>query len=176
MVPIKEINDTRAWRGNVDSLPVPVTLTRVTEESEGSHVFEGLNPEDDKMEDLPVHVRVYFSTAATLDGSVNVYSLMGRRLIPGLNVGSPCSLMDGSKSCLLVITQAGMLNANENAAHFPPVSVTFFISTPNNTILSALTRPDGTPIINSANGTAYSSLYFWVKIGDRRWSDGSDVW
>jgi hypothetical protein len=67
MVPIKEINDTRAWRGNVDSLPVPVTLTRVTEESEGSHVFEGLNPEDDKMEvSLATFRRV--SCFATTDG------------------------------------------------------------------------------------------------------------
>lgn len=53
MIPVKEINDSSvtAWRNHLGAssgldLPVPPTLTRLTAEVEGTHVFEGLNPED----------------------------------------------------------------------------------------------------------------------------------
>lgn len=67
----------------------------------------------------------------------------------------------------------------KNTAFFPPVSVAPLISSPNDTIISVLVRPNGTPIINCSNGTVHSydaALFSWVKISDRWWSEGSDVW
>ncbi|KAF9069481.1 histone transcription regulator 1 [Rhodocollybia butyracea] len=209
LVPVKEIQDGGSgWRSHASSssgldLPVPVTLTRITEDIEGGHVFEGLNPEDGGptsvhlfkgkqtlwLDYIPspviaVHATAYFCAAAMLDGSLNVYSPSGRRLMATLNLGSPCSVMNGSKNCLLLITQAGLMycwyaQVAKNTAFFPPVSVAPLMSSPNDTIESVSVRPNGTPIINCSNGTVYSydtSLFSWVKISDRWWSEGSDVW
>lgn len=52
LVPVKEIKDggsgwgSRASSSSGLDLPVPATLTRITADVEGGHVFEGLNPED----------------------------------------------------------------------------------------------------------------------------------
>ncbi|KAJ3893605.1 histone transcription regulator 1 [Lentinula edodes] len=202
MVLVKEINDYVSVGGSLGlSLPVPATLTRITAELDGTHIFEGLNPEDggatsvhffkgkqtlwlDYLSSpvIAVHATPHFCVAAMSDGSLNVYSPSGRRLMPTLNLGLPCSILDGSKNCLLVITQAGVLhlwNVSKGIAFFPPVSVAPLISSPNDTIVSALVRPNGTPIVNCSNGTVYSydaALFIWVKISDRWWSEGSDVW
>ncbi|KAE9396447.1 WD40 repeat-like protein [Gymnopus androsaceus JB14] len=102
MVPVKEISDPTvsslaAWRtGTSAGLDLPV---------EGTHIFEGLNPENG------VQATKHFCAAAMSDGSLNVYSPSGRRLMSTLNLGSPASVMDGAKNCLLVVTQAGMLHS-----------------------------------------------------------------
>lgn len=68
----------------------------------------------------------------------------------------------------------------KQAVFFPPVSVLpLLASSPNNTITAASVRPNGAPIINTSNGVAYSydpSLSTWVKISERWWVEGSDVW
>ncbi|KAJ3747975.1 histone transcription regulator 1 [Lentinula detonsa] len=202
MVVVKEINDPAAVLASLGlALPIPATLTRTTAELDGGHVFEGLNSEDggptsvhffkgkqtlwlDYLSSpvIAVHATSQFCVAAMMDGSLNVYSPSGRRMMPTLNLGSPCSVLDGSKNCLLVITQAGLLyswNVTKKNAFFTPVSVAPLIASPNDTIISALVRPNGTPIVNCSNGTVYSydpTLSTWVRITDRWWSEGSDVW
>ncbi|KAJ4468863.1 histone transcription regulator 1 [Lentinula aciculospora] len=202
MVPVKETHDPASVGASLGfTLPVPASLTRITAELDGTHIFEGLNPENGGptsvhffkgkhtlwLDYLPspviaVHVTSQFCVAALSDGSLDVYSLSGRRMMPTLNLGSPCSVVDGAKNCLLAITQAGLLyswNVTKRTAFFPPVSVAPLISSPNDTIVSALVRPNGTPIVNCSNGTVYSydaTLFTWVKISDRWWSEGSDVW
>ncbi|KAH7868258.1 TUP1-like enhancer of split-domain-containing protein [Lentinula edodes] len=64
-------------------------------------------------------------------------------------------------------------------AFFSPVSVAPVISSPNDTIVSCVVRGNGTPVVNYSNETVYSynaALFTWVKISDRWWSEGSDVW
>ncbi|KAL0578133.1 HIR complex subunit [Marasmius crinis-equi] len=42
-----------------------------------------------------------------------------------------------------------------------------------------MARPNGSPIINCSNGSVYShdpQLSTWVKLSEKWWSEGSDVW
>jgi protein HIRA/HIR1 len=50
-----------------------------------------------------------FCAVAMQDGSINVYSPNGRRLLPTLNLGLPASFMDANKHCLMVVTTNGQL-------------------------------------------------------------------
>jgi len=63
---------------------------------------------------------------------------------------------------------------------FSPISVLPLLnSSPNCTILSTAVRPNGAPIIHCSNGVAHSydpALSTWIKLSERWWSEGSDVW
>src|SRR6185369_3232590 len=63
--------------------------------------------------------------------------------------------------------------------YFPPISVVPIISSPNQTITTTAVRPNGSPIINCSNGVVYSydpSLQTFIKLTERWWAQGSDVW
>ncbi|KAG7097673.1 hypothetical protein E1B28_004999 [Marasmius oreades] len=206
--PVKEISCSDGMPimgfggGPMANLPIPATMTRVTAEVDGSEdVFEAINAEMDEdqtevmlisgkqtkwLDYLPSPVLAAratstFCAAAMQDGSVNVYSHTGRRLMPTLALGSPCSVIDGNKNCLLVITQSGQLyswRVNKNTAFFPSISVLPLLSSPNYTITSAMVRPNGTPIVNCSNGSVFSydpQLTTWVRLSEKWWSE-SDVW
>ncbi|KAJ8087366.1 HIR complex subunit [Marasmius tenuissimus] len=188
--------------GTVANLPIPAAMTRVTTKVDGSDdVFEAINAKGDDetevmllssnrvewLDYLPSPVLAAratstFCAAAMQDGSINVYSHNGRRLMPTLALGSPCSLIDGNKNCLMVITQSGQLyswRVNKGTAFFPPISVLPLLSSPNYTITTAMARPNGCPIINCSNGAVFSydpQLSTWVRLCDKWWSEGSDVW
>lgn len=52
-------------------------------------------------------------------------------------------------------------------------------SSPNNTIISVTVRPNGAPVVQCSNGVAHSydsTLSTWIKLSERWWSEGSDVW
>jgi len=123
-----------------------------------------------------------FSAVAMEDGSVNVYTTTGRRLMPPLSLGSPCHAIDSSKNCLMIVTSSGQLyswNTKTQSSNFPPISLSTLISSPNCTILSATVRPNGAPIIQCSTGVAHSyepSLSSWIKLSERWWAEGSDVW
>ncbi|KAF8156781.1 WD40 repeat-like protein [Crassisporium funariophilum] len=181
----------------------PPLLTYLCSELEGSgDVFEARNVEEDGTTDvafvsgkqtqwldylpspaLAVKVTSFFCAVAMNDGSVNVYSHTGRRLMPTLSLGLPCSIMEGSKTSLMVITVNGQLhswNIKKQTANFPPVSVkTVSGSPPNAFLVSAAVRENGVPIVNCSNGVVYSydpMLASWVKLADRWWAEGSDFW
>lgn len=70
-------------------------------------------------------------------------------------------------------------NIKKQCSVFSPVSVFPLLSSPNHTITSVSVRPNGSPIINCSNGVASSydmALTTWVKLSDRWWANGSDVW
>ncbi|KAF7784604.1 hypothetical protein Agabi119p4_769 [Agaricus bisporus var. burnettii] len=123
-----------------------------------------------------------FCAVAMQDGSVNVYSPNGRRLLPTLNLGSPASFMDANKHCLLVVTSNAQLyswNIKKQTANFPPVSLRPILSTSNTRLTGALTRSDGVPMLSCSNTVVYTydlSLHCFTKLADRWWSDGSEVW
>ena len=50
-----------------------------------------------------------FCAVAMQDGSVNVYSHTGRRLMPALSLGVPCHTLTGCKHTLMLLTVSGML-------------------------------------------------------------------
>lgn len=185
-------------------LPVPPLLTYLTSEVDGTDdVLEAENAEDAEgtnevsfvsgkqtqwLDFLPspalaLKATSFFCAVAMQDGSVNVYSHKGRRLVPAMSLGSPCSFIDGNKNTLLVVTSSGLLyswNIKKQAINFPSVSVSPLLApSPNHTIVSASVRSNGMPVINTSNGVAYSydtSLATWVKVSERWWAEGSDAW
>ena|ERR1700734_1177002 len=121
--------------------------------------------------------------------------------MPTLSLGSPCHTIDSSKNSLMVVTSSGQLyswyivflspshrtvltrtsrNTRTQSSYFPPISLsTLLSSSPNCTILSATVRPNGAPIIQCSTGVAHSyepSLSSWIKLSERWWAEGSDVW
>ncbi|KAG5638012.1 hypothetical protein H0H81_002280 [Sphagnurus paluster] len=186
-VPVKEIGVVEgvavpvAWGGQAGpSLSVPPLLTSLTAEIEGSDdLFEGKNSEDDAPSEvmlvsgkqtlwldylpspaLAIRATTYFCAVAMSDGSVNVYSHTGRRIMPTLTLGAPCAFMEATKHALLVVTSIGQLYSCYS-------------------IVYATVRPNGAPIINCSNGVVYSydpALVTWVKLTERWWAEGSDVW
>ncbi|RDB30330.1 Protein HIR1 [Hypsizygus marmoreus] len=206
--PVKEIGPIpqggpAVWASHATiSLPVPILLTALTAEIEGSDdVFEGRNSEEDGPTEvlfvsgkqtqwldylpspaLAVKATPHFCAVAMQDGSVNVYTHTGRRFMPTLTLGAPCSFMDANKHSLLIITSTGQLyawNVKKQNTYFPPISISPVLSYPHHTIISASVRPNGIPVINCSNGVVYSydpSLFTWVKLSERWWAEGSDVW
>ncbi|KAG6828889.1 hypothetical protein H0H87_000477 [Tephrocybe sp. NHM501043] len=198
-------NDTSGvWGGQVVSrLPVPALLTSLSAEIEGcDDIFEGRNSEDNSPTEvmfvsgkqtqwldylpfpvLSIKATPSFCAVATMDGSVTVYSHTGRRCMPTLALGTPAAFMDANKHALLIITETSQLyswNIKTQTSFFPPLSIAaLLLSSPNHTVVSASIRPNGAPVINCSNGVVYSydpSLLAWVKLSERWWSEGSDVW
>jgi len=184
-------------------LEVPPVLTYVKASIEGSDdVFEGRNSEGDAptevlfvsgkqtqwLDYLPSPVIALaatnvFCAVAMQDGSVNVYSHTGRRVMPTLSMGSSCSHFDGCKGYLMLLTAQGMLhvwNVKKQLACFPPTSILPILgSSPNITVVSATVRPNGTPVIQLSSGVAQSwdaGLSTWVKLSEPWWAEGSDAW
>ncbi|KAF8636355.1 hypothetical protein AX16_011006 [Volvariella volvacea WC 439] len=124
----------------------------------------------------------YFCAVAMLDGTVNVYSPTGRRLMPSLCLGAPCAMMDANKGSLLVITIFGQLycwNIKKQSSFFPPISISTVLSSPNHTLTSATVRANGSPILACTNGVVYSydpNLHTFVKLSEKWWGEGSEAW
>ncbi|KAF8841980.1 histone transcription regulator 1 [Paxillus ammoniavirescens] len=187
---------------SAEVLPSPPVLTLLSAKVDGSEdVLEGRNSEGDGptevlfvsskqtqwLDYLPSPVVALtasssFCAVATQDGSVNIYSHTGRRIMTTLSLGSPCAMIHSCKSALLLLSTLGRLsciNVKSQSAYFTPVSVDSLISTPNCTILSATIRPNGAPIIQCSSGVTYSydpQLCSWTKLSERWWAEGSDVW
>ncbi|KDR68421.1 hypothetical protein GALMADRAFT_129535 [Galerina marginata CBS 339.88] len=183
-------------------LPIPSLLSYLKSEVEGTGEFlEAKNIEENGSTEvafisgkqtewldylpspvLTIKATSSFCAVGTEDGSVEVYSHTGRRLMPTMALGSPCSLMEGYKHALLVITVSGQVyswNVKKQTANFQPVSIqTLYGIHPNFSLVSATVRENGTPIVNCANGVVYSydsALSSWVKLADRWWVEGSDL-
>ncbi|KAH0834880.1 histone transcription regulator 1 [Lanmaoa asiatica] len=185
-----------------DVLPLPPVLTFLSAKVDGSEdVLEARNSEGDGptevlfvsgkqtqwLDYLPSPVvgltaSLSFCAVAMQDGSVNVYSHTGRRIMPTLSLGSQCVMIQSCKTALLLLTASGKLtciNVKSQAAYFPPTTVDSLLITPNCTILSAAIRPNGAPVIQCSTGVTYSfdpQLCSWIKLGERWWAEGSDVW
>ncbi|KZT68397.1 histone transcription regulator 1 [Daedalea quercina L-15889] len=184
-------------------LEVPPVLTYIQVAIEGTEdVLEGRNVEDGGttevifvsgkqtqwLDYLPSPVVALTATsnycaAAMQDGCVNVYSLTGRRLLPTLSLGSPCAYLSGAKHSLMLVTASGMLyvwNVKKQAAAFPATSVLPILGTsPNTTIVHAIVRPNGAPVIQMSTGVAHTwdaALSTWVKLSEPWWAEGSDAW
>ncbi|KAI0674580.1 WD40 repeat-like protein [Trametes maxima] len=181
--------------------PQLVTYLKATVEG-GDDLFEGRNSEGDEPNEvifvsgkqtqwldylqspiLALAATPTFCAAAMQDGSVNVYSHTGRRLMPALSLGVPCHSLTGSKNVLMALTVSGMLyvwDVRKQAAKFSPTSITPILATsPNLTIVSVAVRPNGAPVIQLSDGVAHSydpALLAWVKLSEPWWAEGSDAW
>ncbi|KAI9513373.1 histone transcription regulator 1 [Russula earlei] len=129
-----------------------------------------------------------FCAAGMLDGTLNVYSPTGRRLMPTLILDGTATLLSAAKSALVVITSTGVLyswNVKKACANFASTSVRSLLS-PNGSargttinIASLAARPNGSPIIRAASGVTYSydkNLCSFIKLSEPWWAEGSDAW
>ncbi|KAJ7931173.1 histone transcription regulator 1 [Mycena leptocephala] len=209
VVPMKEIASGSGsavrtpWSVGSINLSVPALMTRVVTQVEGSDdVFEAVNPEGDEdvpevsymsgkhtqwLDYLPCPALVVcassrFCAVGLRDGSVIIYSHTGRRLMPSMSLGAPCSFIDARGNMLLIVTSIGQLyswDVKKQSALFPPVSLSSILSSPNYTITSAKIQPSGAAILTCSSGVVYSydtALLSFVKLTERWWSEGSDVW
>ncbi|KAI0646572.1 WD40 repeat-like protein [Trametes meyenii] len=189
--------------GLAGRLEPPQLVTYLKATVEGSDdLFEGRNSEGDEPNEvifvsgkqtqwldylqspiLALAATSTFCAVAMQDGSVNVYSHTGRRLMPALSLGVPCHTLAGSKNVLMALTVSGMLyvwDVRKQAAKFSPTSITPILATsPNLTIVSVAVRPNGAPVIQLSDGVAHSydsALLAWVKLSEPWWAEGSDAW
>ncbi|KAF8217778.1 histone transcription regulator 1 [Mycena galopus ATCC 62051] len=185
------------------SLPVPALMTCIATQVEGSEdVFEAINPDGHEdapevsymsgkhtqwLDYLPAPALVVcassrFCVVGLHDGSVIVYSHTGRRLMPCLNLGAPPSFIDARGNMLLIVSSTGQLyswDTKKQSALFPPVSLSPILSSPNYTLIAAKIQPNGAAILTCSGGVVYSydaALLSFVKLTERWWSQGSDVW
>ncbi|KAH9477977.1 Protein HIR1 [Psilocybe cubensis] len=186
-------------------LPNPQLLSYVSSEVEGSgDVLEAKNIEENGtteialvsgkqtewLDYLPspallVKATSSYCAVAMEDGTIHVYSHTGRRIMPTIALSAPCSVIEGCRNALLVMTVNGEVhswNIKKQTANFPPTSIrTLYAasSSPNFRLVSAAVRENGAPIAHCSNGIVYSydpSLLTWVKLADKWYADGSDFW
>ncbi|EKM56503.1 uncharacterized protein PHACADRAFT_118264 [Phanerochaete carnosa HHB-10118-sp] len=184
-------------------LPITPLLTYLKAQAEGSEdLLEARNSEDGSPHEvifvsgkqtqwldylaspvLALAVSSAFCAVAMQDGSLNVYSPTGRRLMPTMSLGASCCLLSASKNCLLALSSSGQVhvwNIKQQRALFPPTSVLPIIgSSPNCTVVSATVRSNGAPLICLSTGISHSydaALYSWVKLSDSWFAEGSDAW
>ncbi|KAH8998062.1 histone transcription regulator 1 [Lactarius akahatsu] len=130
-----------------------------------------------------------FCAVGLLDGTLNVYSPTGRRLMPALTLDGTVSFLSSAKHTLVAITSGGILyswNVKKPSANFAPISVRPLLSSPNAStrgtnvaITSLMARPNGSPILSTTSGITYSydsSLCTFVKLSEPWWAEGSDAW
>ncbi|KAK7684963.1 hypothetical protein QCA50_011798 [Cerrena zonata] len=185
-------------------LPLSSLLNYVKASVEGTEdIFEGRNYEDTNtptevlfvsgkqtqwLDYLPTQVLALtattsFCAAASQDGAITVYSPTGRKIVPVISLGVPCSIISSAKNILMVLTSSGSIyvwDIKKQQALFPPISVSAILgSAPNCSIVTASVRANGAPIVQLSTSVAHtydSSLLAWTKLSDGWWAEGSDVW
>ncbi|KAF8588803.1 WD40 repeat-like protein [Ramaria rubella] len=123
-----------------------------------------------------------FCAVAMADGSLNVYSHTGRKMMLTMNLTAPVSFLEAAKAYLMAITASGDLtvwNVKTQKAVIPPTSIIPLLNPFETSIVSVGVRGNGVPIISLSSGVAHSydsSLMAWVRISEGWWADGSDAW
>lgn len=104
------------------------------------------------------------------------------RLLPTLSLGSQAAYLDGHDHILSIITSAGQLhsfNLQKRKANFPPISIAPILTSKPNVEVTSIAVHRTVPILNCSDGAMYSydpNLFTWIKLSDKWWSEGSDVW
>ncbi|GJJ10789.1 hypothetical protein Clacol_005017 [Clathrus columnatus] len=188
------------WRDHVLSIPSVKTFLSVRVEGT-EDVLEGANFDDGRPTEvlfvsnkqtqwldylhspvIALAVTTDFCAVAMADGSLNVYSHTGRKMMLTITLTAPISFLEAAKSHLMAVTASGDLtvwNVKTQKAGFPPTSILPLFTEPNITIVNVGVRTNGIPIINLSSGVAHSydpSLLAWVRISQGWWADGSDAW
>lgn len=184
-------------------LPTPPLLNFLVAKVDGAQdVLECLNKVDEGLHELTlrtgamqqtqwldflpspavaVTVTKRFCAAAMQDGSINVYTPTGRRMMPTMTLGSICAYLCSSCDFLTALTTSGMLhiwNVKKGRAHCPATSISPILG-PNAEVISVTVSQNGAPIIHVSSGCAYSydsELLAWVKLSEKWWAGGSSAW
>ncbi|SCU85642.1 LAME_0D02168g1_1 [Lachancea meyersii CBS 8951] len=133
-----------------------------------------------------------FWSCCTEDGTIYAYSDTGKKLVPPLIMGVPCSFLEACGRFLLCITSTGQLfcwNINTAKLHFPPNSIYPLLNPTLRYSDDVLTRAEnitmctlttsGVPIVTLSNGDSYmfdKEMESWMLINDSWWAYGSQYW
>jgi len=119
-----------------------------------------------------------FSAVGCSDGSLYIYSPMGRYLFPCIVLGEPLSILECNKtSHLMAITCSGTVSVWDLIVQHTivkSVSVHSLISQPNLTIRRAKLMENGIPLITFSNGSSFAfhtDLQLWMRISDDRFTN-----
>ncbi|EJD39202.1 WD40 repeat-like protein [Auricularia subglabra TFB-10046 SS5] len=121
-----------------------------------------------------------FGAVAMWDGSVNVYSHSGRKLMPSMLLVAPCAFMSSKGSWLLALTSTGQIylwNVVSQASAFTPHSILPFLSE-DVCVVDALVRDNGVAVLSLSSGVQIAfdrALQTWSKVAEPWWASGSDV-
>lgn len=133
-----------------------------------------------------------FWACCTSDGFIYVYSDTGKKVLPPLCLGVPCSFLEACSSYLLCLTSVGQLycwDIENKKLHFP-VNTVFSLLSPTlrysddiltraeNITICAITA-NGVPLATLSNGDGFmfdKDLETWLLISDGWWAYGSQYW
>ena len=133
-----------------------------------------------------------FWSCCSDDGTVYVYSDSGRKLLPPMIMGVPCSFLEACGNFLLCVTSIGQVycwNVDASRLLFPPTSLYPLLSPNLRFSDDVLTRAEnitmctltasGVPIVTLSNGDGYmydKVMEVWMLINDSWWAYGSQYW
>ncbi|SCU85373.1 LAFA_0D15324g1_1 [Lachancea sp. 'fantastica'] len=133
-----------------------------------------------------------FWSCCAEDGTIYVYSDTGKKALPPLIMGVPCSFLEAFGHFLLCVTSTGQMycwNITTAKLHFPPSSIYSLLSPTLRYSDDVLTRAEnitmctltnsGIPIITLSNGDSYmfdKDMEVWMLINDSWWAYGSQYW
>ncbi|CEP60693.1 Hir2p LALA0_S01e16798g [Lachancea lanzarotensis] len=133
-----------------------------------------------------------FWSCCTEDGTIYAYSDTGKKIIPPLIMGVPCSFLEAVGRFLLCITSTGQMycwDISNAKLHFPSNSVYSLLSPTLRYSDDVLTRAEnitmctltsnGVPIVTLSNGDSFmfdKEMEVWMLINDSWWAYGSQYW
>lgn len=133
-----------------------------------------------------------FWAVATEDGSIQIYTPNGRRLMPTIIVGASLTFLESQGPYLLAITSTGMMhiwNVREQTALHSPVSLAPILDNGTKYMENGLVRApsvtqcgitdNGKPVLTLSNGAGYTynvNMLIWHRISDSWWTFGSQFW
>ncbi|GAV53192.1 hypothetical protein ZYGR_0AI04750 [Zygosaccharomyces rouxii] len=134
----------------------------------------------------------FFWSCCSSDGIIYVYSDSGKRLLPPLCLGVPCSFLEACSNYLLCVTSTGQLYCwdVESKKLLFPVNTVYPLLNPTlrysddiltraeNITMCAVTK-NGIPLVTLSNGDGYmfdKDMETWLLITDGWWAYGSQYW
>lgn len=150
------------------------------------------------MDFLPKHAHLatgrgdYFWAVATEEGTIYTYSPTGKRLLPGIVLGSPLSYLESMNQYLMAVTSTGMVhiwNIGNKTAVQEAVSIAPLLDSsisaiddgvlkgPSLTLCGVTSK--GKAVITLSNGDGYlysDTLKSWLRITEPWWAFGSQYW
>lgn len=133
-----------------------------------------------------------FWACCTEDGTLYVYSDTGKRLLPPMIMGVPCSFLEACGKYLLCVTSMGQLycwDIDCKRLKFP-VNTVYPLLNPvlrysddiltraENITMCTITK-NGVPLLTLSNGDGYMfdcDMETWLLISDSWWAYGSQYW
>ncbi|QLG74930.1 hypothetical protein HG535_0H02570 [Zygotorulaspora mrakii] len=178
--------DIKNGSGN-EQKPTIFTLTSKIEEQE-KILFQDFLP---KFINICTGGDSFWACSST-DGFIYVYSDSGKKIMPPLCLGVPCSFLEACGSHLLCITSAGQMYCWDMFAKklLFPINTVYPLLDPSlrytddiltraeNITMCAVTQR-GVPLITLSNGNGYmfdKDMETWLLISDGWWAYGSQYW